>query len=60
MKANIPIIWPFNLLNLIFIFFWPHWIFVAACGLSLVAVSRSTLRPQATGSKGSAVVARGL
>ena len=30
----------FYFLNLfLFIYFWRHWVFVAACGLSLVAVS---------------------
>ena len=58
------------------IYFWLHWVFVAAHGLSLVAVSGgATLRcgarashrgglsccgAQALGTRGSAVVARGL
>ena len=59
----------------LFIYFWPHWVFVAVCGLSLVAASgdyssmRCTgfslqwlLLLQSTGSRhaGSVVVACGL
>ena len=34
----------FNFLNFYFIYFWLCWVFVAACGLSLVAASGATLR----------------
>ena len=36
----------FKNLFILFIYFWLHWVFIAACGLSLVAVSRgySSLR----------------
>ena len=59
----------------LFIYFWLHWVFVAARGLSLVAASGSTLRcgakashrggfsycrAQALGSRASVVVARRL
>ena len=60
---------------MIFLLFWLHWVFVAAPGLSLVAVSRATLRcrvrsshcggfsfcgAQALGARASVVAARGL
>ena len=41
----------FFLINLfiLFIYFWLHWVFVAACGLSLVAVSRGCSLLQCAG-----------
>ena len=60
---------------ILFIYFWLHWVFVAACRLSLVAESRATLccggrashcggfsccRARALGVRASVVVARGL
>ena len=33
-----------NIMLWFFFFFWLHWVFVAACGLSLVAASGATLR----------------
>ena len=59
-------------LFILFIYFWLHWVFVAACRLSLVAVSRgysllqshcgglSCCRARALGTRASVVVARGL
>ena len=61
--------------GLFFLFFWLHWVFIAALGLSLVAVSGATLRcgaqashcsgfsccgARALGVWASVVVARGL
>ena len=47
---------------ILFIYFWLRWVFVAACGLSLVAVSGgfSCCRAWALGVRASVVVACGL
>ena len=39
----------FNKFIYLFILFWLHWVFVAACGLSLVAVSGGYSSLQCTG-----------
>ena len=55
--------------NFYLFYFWLHWVFVAARGLSLVAASRATLLrcggfsccgARAVGARASVVVARGL
>ena len=64
MLVSIAIDWKYNWNHLLksFFFFWLHWVFVAACGLSPVAESGgfSCCGAWALGVRASAVVAHGL